>query len=699
MKLKEALSPFLAKPFIAEATDKNRRIVIENFSPSIDDGKFLPKFIVDELVAITADIYTDSHDQLAAQVLWREKSSKDWNMLPMQSASNNSWFSQLAFNHIGLFELKIEAWVDQFGSYKNALRKKVEARIDVSVELEEGLQLIKKTLSKIPQRQKKVEFQRLMSHLNQYENATNSHDLEAGGLDKDLSDSYNENEISALNLFFSDEIEVLYQSICQKEFVAASPIYPLRIDRTQAEFSSWYEMFPRSQSGDVNRHGTFGDVMSRLPGISEMGFDTLYFTPIHPIGKKFRKGKNNSLIVNEDDPGSPYAIGSAEGGHDALHAEIGSWQDFRTMREAANNLNIEIAIDFAIQCSPDHPWISQHPDWFKWRPDGTIQYAENPPKKYQDIVNVDFYAENAIPELWISLKDIVLFWAQEGVRTFRVDNPHTKPFPFWEWLISEVQIAYPDTIFLAEAFTYPKIMARLAKVGFTQSYTYFTWRNTKQELTEYLTELTHTADYYRPHFFANTPDINPFYLQQNGRNGFLVRAVLAATTSGLWGISSGFELCEADAVEGKEEFKNSEKYEIRAWDWDRPGNIIHEISILNKLRKTYKQLQTLKGIEFHPSDNDQVIFYSKKGRVNPADKVDSLILVVVNLSANSLQDSTLDIPLYLLGLDDQAVFEVHDLVSDTHFTLQGMWQQIRLDPEQFVFVIWKIKAAEDGRTQ
>ena len=702
MKLNET-SLSASQNHIEHFTAKNLRVVIENFTPSINGGRFTPKCLVNEKITIEADIYVDSHLTLQANLHYRQKGSGEWKVTPMRLINNDRWSAAITFNQVGLFELKIEAWVDHFAFFIQSLHKKVDARVDVSLEIQEGFLLLKQTLENVPLRAKTQDFKRLKALLKAYIDAgKKKRNLQTDSIDSnlkvaDLSSFYGERTAAALALFFSDETQTLHESVCQKEFVTSSQVFPIRVETTRAEFSSWYEMFPRSQSGDVNRHGTWGDVMARIPSISEMGFDTLYFTPIHPIGSTFRKGKNNSLTPDENDPGSPYAIGSKDGGHEALHPQIGSWQDFRTMRDAAKSYDIDIAIDFAIQCSPDHPWLSEHPEWFNWRPDGSIRHAENPPKKYQDIVNVDFYATNAIPALWVAWKDIVLLWANEGVRTFRVDNPHTKPFPFWEWLIAEVQAIYPDTIFLSEAFTHPKIMARLAKLGFTQSYTYFTWRNTKYELTEYLTELNREADYLRPHFFVNTPDINPFYLQQNGRNGFLVRAALAATTSGLWGISSGFELCEADALEGKEEFNHSEKYEIRVWDWNRLGNIIKEISILNSLRKNYPSLQTQRGIDFHPSSNEQVILYSKKGKyisneLLANEPLDSLILVAVNLSANALQDTQLEIPLYMLGLNDHAGFDVHDLVSDTHFTLYGKWQSLRLDPAEFVFVIWEIKA-------
>jgi len=372
-------------------------------------------------------------------------------------------------------------------------------------------------------------------------------------------------------------------------------------------------VFPRSLSDDPNRHGTFADVERHLPRIAGMGFDVLYFPPISPIGTTNRKGRNNTLTPAPDDPGSPYAVGSAEGGHDAIHPQLGSLADFQHLRAAAAAHGLELAIDFAIQCAPDHPWLKQHPGWFAWRPDGTIKYAENPPKKYEDIVNVDFYARDAVPGLWVALCDVVLFWAAQGVRLFRVDNPHTKPFPFWQWMIGEVRTRYPDAVFLAEAFTRPKVMYRLAKVGFSQSYTYFTWRNTKAELIAYLTELDQggVGDFFRPHFFVNTPDINPVFLQTSGRAGFVIRAALAATLSGLWGVYNGFELCEAAAIPGREEYADSEKYQLRAWDWDRPGNIISEITALNRIRRANPALQTHRGVTFLPCSNDMILFYEK----------------------------------------------------------------------------------------
>jgi starch synthase (maltosyl-transferring) len=472
-----------------------------------------------------------------------------------------------------------------------------------------------------------------------------------------------------------------------RPFLVESQPIPVDAERIEARFASWYEVFPRSMSDDVRRHGTFADVERHLPRIRDMGFDVLYFPPVHPIGRINRKGRNNTLTPAADDPGSPYAIGAAEGGHDALHPELGTLEDFAHLRQAAMAHGLELAIDFAIQCSPDHPWLKQHPGWFDWRPDGTIRYAENPPKKYEDIVNVDFYAKDAVPDLWIALCDVVLFWAEQGVRLFRVDNPHTKPLPFWMWMIGEVRARYPDAIFLAEAFTRPKVMYRLAKVGFSQSYTYFTWRNSKRELEEYLTELDTEApkDFFRPHFFVNTPDINPVFLQGSGRPGFLIRAALAATLSGLWGVYNGFELCESAAVPGKEEYADSEKYQLRAWDWDRPGNIVSEITALNRMRRQNPALQTHRGVRFLLARNDAILYYEK----STADR-SNVVVVAVSLDPFQPQEADFDIPLWSWGLPDQASVDVEDLVTGDRFAWHGRMQHMRLTPER-PYAVWRIR--------
>jgi starch synthase (maltosyl-transferring) len=486
----------------------------------------------------------------------------------------------------------------------------------------------------------------------------------------------------------AEEEKALEASGTHRSFtVRHEPALLLDVERREAGFASWYELFPRSITGDPRRHGTFADVIDALPRIRDMGFDVLYFPPIHPIGRTNRKGRNNTLTPSPEDVGSAYAIGGLEGGHDALHPELGTLEDFRRLAAAARDNDLELALDFAIQCAPDHPWLAEHPDWFRHRPDGTIKYAENPPKKYEDIVNVDFYAEGAIPDLWAALRDVVLFWIDEGVHIFRVDNPHTKPLPFWQWMIDGVRSRHPDTMFLSEAFTRPKMMYRLAKVGFSQSYSYFTWRNTRQELTEYLTELTTTdvAEYFRPNFFVNTPDINPFYLQGSGRAGFVIRAVLAATLSGLWGIYSGFEICEAAALPGREEYLDSEKYEIRVRNFDAPGNIVGEITALNRIRKAQPALQSHLGVRFYNSSNDQVIAYGKT-----APGHDDMIFTIVTLDPHHPQETSYEIPLWHWGLPDHGSLEVEDLVNGQRFTLNGKRQWLRLDPGAQPFMLWRL---------
>jgi starch synthase (maltosyl-transferring) len=480
--------------------------------------------------------------------------------------------------------------------------------------------------------------------------------------------------------------------------LALDPPQIVDAEPLQARFASWYELFPRSQTQDPNRHGTFDDVIARLPAIRAMGFDVLYFPPIHPIGAKHRKGANNSLNAKPGEPGSPYAIGSDAGGHDAIHPELGGFDAFRRLKAAAAAHGLEIALDFAIQCAPDHPWIAAHPAWFDWRPDGTIKYAENPPKKYQDIVNVDFYAPGAIPDLWLALRDIVLLWVREGIRLFRVDNPHTKPLPFWIWMIREVRAVHPDVIFLAEAFTRPKPMYRLAKAGFSQSYTYFTWRHSKAEFIDYLTELTTTApkEFYRPHFFVTTPDINPYFLQTSGRGGFLIRAALAATLSGLWGVYSGFELCESDPLPGREEFNNSEKYQIRVRDWTAPGNIIAEITALNRIRKSQPALQSHLGIRFYDAFNDQILYFGKATHfADPTRPLDEIVLVAISLDPRNPQACEIEVPLWEWGLSDDASVEVEDLIAESRFVWSGKRQQIHLTPDR-PYALWRFQPARNA---
>ncbi|KAF0114957.1 MAG: alpha-amylase [Rhodospirillaceae bacterium] len=460
----------------------------------------------------------------------------------------------------------------------------------------------------------------------------------------------------------------------------------LFVDRIGARYAAWYEMFHRSQGTEPGKGSTLRECERRLPEIRDLGFDVIYFVPVHPIGRMHRKGPNNALTSGPGDPGSPYAIGAVEGGHTAINPELGTLEDFRHFVHAAAAHGMEVALDFAIQCAPDHPWIREHPEWFKFRPDGTIKYAENPPKKYQDIVNVDFYNPDA-QGLWQALLDVVLFWVAQGVHIFRVDNPHTKPLPFWEWMIREVRRQHPQVIFLAEAFTRPPMMKMLAKVGFSQSYTYFTWRNFKWELTEYLIELTQTevAEYMRPNFFPNTPDILPEFLQKGGRPAFMIRFVLAATLSSVYGIYNGFELCENTAVPGKEEYLNSEKYDYKVWDWDRPGNIKDLIATVNRARRENPALQELTTLRFHPAHDENILFYSKMTATRA-----NMIFIAVTLDPFDAHECVIEMPLADMGLGEHDNYAVEELISGAKHLWSGAHHRIRLDPHTTPAMILRV---------
>ncbi|SER15622.1 alpha-1,4-glucan:maltose-1-phosphate maltosyltransferase [Faunimonas pinastri] len=642
------------------------RVAIENVSPEIDGGRFPARIAVGEPFQVEADVFCDGHDKIDAAFLVRRHDETEWHEHPLVFVENDRWRGSVVLGQNTRYLYTVIAWRDLFAYWRYEVTKKHGAGVPIHLELMEGRTLVERALKGERGGEKdKAALRDLLACIDATEDDGDhlshlmAHDTAAlmkrAGPRTDLSR-------------YDNELELI-------------------VDRKAAAFSAWYEMMPRSQSGDANRHGTFDDVIKRLPYVRDLGFDVLYFPPIHPIGKKNRKGKNNSLTPSETDPGSPYAIGSEEGGHDALHPELGTFEDFARLIDAARDHGLEIAIDFAIQCSPDHPWIKQHPEWFDWRPDGSIKYAENPPKKYEDIVNVDFYREGAFPSLWYALRDVVLFWCEKGIKIFRVDNPHTKPFPFWEWMIRGVQDRYPETIFLAEAFTRPKVMARLAKVGFNQSYSYFTWRNTKAELTQYLTELTtsETRHFMRPNFFANTPDINPVFLHASGRAGFQIRLLLAATLGGNYGIYNGFEVLDAEPVPGKEEYLNSEKYEIRAWDWDRPGHIRPDIRLMNKLRRDHPALQSFTNVTFYNAWNDNILFY---GKATPGR--DDFLLFMVNLDPHNPQGAHFEIPLWEFGLPDEGSIEMEDLVTGERIVWHGKTQHWWLDPNQRPYAIWRL---------
>lgn len=641
------------------------RIVIENTEPVLDAGQHAVKGTVGEQVTVTSKVFADGHDVLAVRLSWRRLQHPNWHEVPMTLLGNDSWEGRFTVSEVGRHLFMIEAWIDQYASYCYELEKKFAAGVDVGLELEEGRRHLMQSAER--------SSEPLRAQLEAVALQLASLPAQAG-----------------VELLLHGDTRALMGRADHRAYLSRSAEFPLEVERERARFANWYELFPRSVTDDPARHGTFNDVHQRLPMIRDMGFDVLYFPPIHPIGTQHRKGRNNALQAGPDDPGSPYAIGSADGGHEAIHPQLGSREDFRRLVAAAAEHGLEIALDFAIQCSQDHPWLTEHPGWFSWRPDGTIRYAENPPKKYQDIVNVDFYAADAVPALWLALRDVVLGWVQEGVTQFRVDNPHTKPLPFWEWLIANVRSQHPQVIFLAEAFTKPAMMARLGKVGYSQSYTYFTWRNTKAELQQYFSELNQPpwSYCYRPNFFVNTPDINPFFLHDSGRPGFLIRAALATMGSGLWGMYSGFELCEAAAIPGKEEYLDSEKYEIRPRDYTQPGNIIAEIAQLNRIRRQHPALQTHLGIRFYNAWNDNILYFAKG---DPASG--SLILVAVSLDPHNAQEAHFELPLWELGLEDDAETFGEDLMSGHRWSWYGKTQWMRIEPWHQPFGIWRITPA------
>lgn len=665
---KPAATEAAASPVMAAA--QSPRIAIESVQPALDYGRFAAKAVSGEPVHVTAVIFADGHEMLSAVVHWHDDQGQ-WQSVPMtrvRPLGNDLWEASFQPQRLGRHGFVIEAWWDIFGTYRDELYKKHHAGVPVGLELEEGRILVAKAIERAEGRTRD-QLEALHQKLQQAER-----------------------DAERVAIMLDNDTERLMDEADARPHLVRSQIeYPVYVDRPEALFASWYELFPRSETDDPNRHGTFKDVHKRLPMIRDMGFDVLYFPPIHPIGHTHRKGKNNTLEAGPEDVGSPYAIGSEEGGHDAIHPALGTFEDFRELERAAAQHGLEIALDFAIQCSPDHPWLKEHPGWFSWRPDGSIRYAENPPKKYQDIVNVDFYAKDAVPSLWEALRDVVQLWVDQGVRIFRVDNPHTKPFPFWEWLIDDIHSRDPGVIFLSEAFTRPAVMSHLGKLGYTQSYTYFTWRNTKEELAEYFTELTRPPWRYgfRPNFFVNTPDINPTFLQSSGRPGFLIRAALATMGAGSWGMYSGFELCEAAPVPGKEEYLDSEKYEIRPRNYNAPGNIIYEIAQLNRIRRENPALQTHLGISFHPINNDRLLYFCKRTPDNT-----NVIFVVISLDPYEAQEGAFELPLWELGLPDDAALDAEDLMTGHRWTWYGKWQWTRMDPHTTPFGIWRVRLTD-----
>ncbi|MBS0531734.1 MAG: alpha-1,4-glucan--maltose-1-phosphate maltosyltransferase [Proteobacteria bacterium] len=621
---------------------------IENVYPCIDAGRFPVKRPVGEAIDVWADIFRSGHDIIASQLIWRREEDRDWHRSPMTLHENDRWSGSFTPKEPGRYVYAIEAWTDEFATWKHGFELKQKAGQDVALDALEGAALLT--------RAQYGSADSTATIVRQCEEYLRSGDPES---------------------LLVPELAGAMREGRERNDLTRSQLYPLTVDRGLAVAGAWYEMVPRSQSSVPGQHGTFRDCIARLPDIAAMGFDVLYFTPIHPIGRINRKGRNNSLTSTEGDPGSPYAIGAREGGHDAIHPDLGTFDDFRDLVSACKAHGLEIALDIAVQCSPDHPWLTQHPDWFKRRPDGSMRYAENPPKKYEDIVNPDFNCDDA-GSLWNALRDVILFWVNQGVRIFRIDNPHTKPLHFWEWLIKEVQAADPGVIFLAEAFTRPKVMKGLAKLGFSQSYTYFTWRTQKWEIESYLNELTGypERDYYRPNFFVSTPDILPYHLQSGESWMFKSRVALAAALSSNYGIYNGFELLEHEAIPGKEEYLNSEKYEIRTRDWNAPGNIKTYITELNQARRANPALLQTRNLKFLAIDNDQIVAFAKQSTDGGNTVVGAIAITRdacdIWLPLDSIQIQT--------ALGPRAPVALENLMTSERHAIEWGGVRLRIDP-------------------
>ncbi len=625
-------------------------VVIDMVRPSTPGGAGRPKTSIGERTPVQARIFRDGHDLLAARVSWRRAGARKWQRSPLAQTVNDIWVGELTCDDLGAHEVLIEAWTDAFATWRKELRLKVGAGQDVTTELEEGARILERFLPECSDRGR----ERVQDTIDTIRRDTCTMDVR-------------------LNAALDDALVPLVAGIPNPHDLTASAPIPLWVDRERARHSAWYEFFPRSEGG-------FKGSLDRLDAVAEMGFDVVYFPPIHPIGTTARKGRNNTLDPGPDDVGSPWAIGGPEGGHTAIHPDLGTEDDFLAVVDKANELGMEIALDYALQCSPDHPWVQEHPEWFHHRPDGTIKYAENPPKKYQDIYPINFWPDDEADRvaLWEACRDILRHWIDRGVRIFRVDNPHTKPLAFWEWCIAEIQADHPDVLFLAEAFTRPAMMSKLAEIGFSQSYTYFTWRDTKWELTEYLEELAHgpLADIMRPNFWPNTPDILAGALRHGNRAAFVLRFLLAATLTPNYGMYSGYELRENEpASDSNEEYLWSEKYEIKDRDWDRPDSLAPFITKVNEIRRRHPALQQLRDIRFHHVDNEQVIAYTKGSRA-----AGDLVLVVVNLDPVHTQEATVHLDLHAVGLPEWEPFRAHDELTGESYQWQGGANYVRFEP-------------------
>ena len=640
-----------------ELPDGRSRVIIENVTPEIDGGTFAAKRVCGERVIVEADIFADGHEMISGMLLFRREAAKKWHETALKLVVNDRWRADFRVDEIGRYRYTLAAWIDRFQSWRRDLQKRAEVDEHSELDILTGALIIEQAARRASASDKKKL-------------------LEAIELLRDEDTSLSTKLTTALS---DDLLELVQRYPDRGGDTRYGKELAVVVDREKARFSAWYEMFPRSSAVEPGVHGTFKDCERLLSYVASMGFDTLYLPPIHPIGYTHRKGKNNSITAAADDPGSPWAIGSAEGGHKSIHPQLGTVEEFRSFVAKAESLDLEVALDLAYQCSPDHPYVREHPKWFRWRPDGTVQFAENPPKKYQDIYPLDFTTEEW-RALWEELISIVEFWREQGIRIFRVDNPHTKPLPFWQWLIDTVKQDHPEVIFLAEAFTRPKVMYRLGKLGFTQSYSYFTWRNTKAEITEYFQELTQTEvrEYFRPNLWPNTPDILPEYLQFGGRAAFMLRLVLAATLSGNYGIyGPAFELLENRPREaGSEEYLDSEKYEIKHWNRESADSLKDFITRINKIRKDNPALKCDWSLCFHEIDNEQMVCYTKR-----TEDLGNIILVVVNLDPHHVQSGWVRIPLEPLQLAATDSYQAHDLLTGARFLWHGARNYVQLDPK------------------
>jgi starch synthase (maltosyl-transferring) len=661
-------------------------IYIEEVTPELDGGRFPVKRIVGDAVVVGATILKEGHDHLGARALCRAPGANDWFGVPMAfDFDTDRWYGTFTVDRIGRWTFTVEGWTDRVTTWNDGFKKKLDAGQDVTNELLEVAQM-----ARVAARGAKAGPARASLLMT----AKMLEDRRDTSLERRVQRVLEDDFLTTLRAFHRPSDRTRYRHDLE-----------ITVDRPRARFAAWYEIFPRSSTtpGPVARHGTLADTAARLPRLAELGFDVVYLPPIHPIGRTFRKGKNNSLSAEPDDVGSPWAIGNENGGHTAIEPALGSIEDFDSLVETANRLGLEIALDYALQCSPDHPWVREHPEWFHIRPDGTIQYAENPPKKYQDIYPLNFWCADR-QNLWNACRDVVAFWIEHGVKTFRVDNPHTKPFAFWEWMIRDIQRDHPDVVFFAEAFTRPKRMKELARIGFTMSYTYFTWKNSPWELREYFEELTQTdaVEYFRGNLFVNTPDILNAYLVNGGRPAFRIRLLLAATLLPLYGIYSGYELCEnVPAAPGSEEYLDSEKYQLRPRHFDAPGNINADIARVNRLRREQPALQQYANLTFHTSENPNILFYRKAAREPTIQWIGGVaqpvplamqglsdaaassrgdVLVVVNTDPSRPQESMIHVPVRDMGLDEEQPYVVHDVLTGARYTWRGVRNYVRLDP-------------------